>query len=203
MERALKVSWWRIIVFTLAMLALIVILVRNLAPISLDMRSEAWAAWVQAVGSVVAILVAVAIPVFLERLKMRREDQLLRLRARARALEILSDLQELVSRAEHLIDMYEEPQWAPTADVMRLLTPSRALREAIPYSHEFGNASEPLQDCLAVLIQAKDAYVFFHEMKEDGHDLGDSALDEVGRSIRTVRSSARLAIERINYFFLK
>lgn len=93
------------------------------------MSQGAQAAWVQAIGSIVAILVAVAVPVRIEKLKLRREDHLARLRARARALDVLSDLQELAAKADALIEMYEEPQWAPTFDVMALLTPSQALRE--------------------------------------------------------------------------
>ncbi|WP_448243977.1 hypothetical protein [Pseudoxanthomonas mexicana] len=59
---AYRINWVRVGFKTFAILGLIVIAIVNYAPLKIDLKPEAWAAWVQAIGSILAILTAVLIP---------------------------------------------------------------------------------------------------------------------------------------------
>ena len=61
------------------------------------------AAWVQAIGTLVAIAIAIAVPVALDQLRKRRADEQRRERASSLMLSILPDLYKLRTSTRHFL----------------------------------------------------------------------------------------------------
>lgn len=62
------------------------------------------AAWVQAVGSLIAIAIAIAVPLLVDHLNKRRMDKEKKSRSKALALSILPDLYKLKASTTHFIN---------------------------------------------------------------------------------------------------
>lgn len=62
------------------------------------------AAWVQAIGSLIAIAIAIAVPLLIDHLNKRRIDKDKNSRSKALALSILPDLYKLKASTTHFID---------------------------------------------------------------------------------------------------
>ena len=68
------------------------------------------AAWVQAIGSLIAIAIAIAVPLFIDHLNKRRIDKEKNSRSKALALSILPDLYKLKASTSHFIDETTNPE---------------------------------------------------------------------------------------------
>lgn len=114
------------------------------------------AAWVQAVFSVIAIVVAILVPYLMERNRRQREDILVVQRARGYALRLLGDARQLRrSIAEARRASSEEFAQENLDEINGALLVPPNLTELAVVLHEVGRAGTNLQDAMMLVEQAK------------------------------------------------
>lgn len=131
---------------------------------SLDANAQA--AWVQAIGSIVAIFIAVLVPALQHFFAVRRDERQAKLKARSLGLAVRPDLEDLASRLDTIWsyespDAKEEPirvlrDRALGAYTLGALDLSPALVSKIPTLHDIGNASDPALSAIHNVLRAKD-----------------------------------------------
>lgn len=149
MQPLKKLSAIRIGGYTASLFAIGFVTLANSDPKGLNWSLEAWAAWVQAIGSIAAIAVAIAVPYGIA--KRDREERAERddLRARSYALMLghridrlaatLRTVRRELDRNDPDTDQYQ--QFISDLD--------GAMGDWVMQSHELGLASGPLQRALA------------------------------------------------------
>ncbi|WP_057921134.1 hypothetical protein [Lysobacter capsici] len=116
-----------------------------------------WAAWVQAVGSVLAIAVAIAVPFWQHRKDRGDRAADKKLRARSLALAVLGPLQSHHGNLLTLIYQFESEKGNPSRAVVALETrPNKQLEAFIPLSHELGPAASQFQDAMRISQSVSD-----------------------------------------------
>lgn len=128
--------------------------------------AEAQAAWVQAIGSVVAIALAVAVPAYQHWSATRKERRQLDLRARSLGLAILADLETVGSRLNGIWD-FEHPDALPDIQdhantkqlgektILALELPN-GLNNRLDVLHEMGAAGDAALRCVHHIIRARE-----------------------------------------------
>jgi hypothetical protein len=114
------------------------------------LTSGEWAAWVQALGSLVGIGIAVMIPVLLHRATNRRIEEDKKNRARSFALALLPDVEDyaaIVRRAKQRLSL--EKYYLELDEISDSLAIPPALAGHLVDIHELGSAGHQLQDALA------------------------------------------------------
>ncbi len=107
-----------------------------------------WPAWVQAVGSLIGIAVAIAVPTNIAQRERSRIDRDALLRSRSYALMLVTRADELLSAiraARYTGDGEEDGTYAKA----RGLLLERSRGDWVLLLHELGTAAEPLQSALA------------------------------------------------------
>lgn len=112
-------------------------------------KPEIWAAWVQAVGSVLGIAAAVAVPWWLFR-KDRQHREIERTqRAKGYALTLLPSVRKLLSQVRHTeYRLSQEGAHFELYDIAELLTVPAELQQQAIIMHELGEPGSLLQDAL-------------------------------------------------------
>jgi len=183
----------------------------SITPILIEVDKEAgqiWPAWLQAFGSVIAILVAVAVPAVLYRASQAKQATADRLKARSLGLILLPHLEEMSNKLNGVWD-YEHPGEAPNdtefpkqkhigrITIAALAVPDGILRhgEAL---HELMEAGESVMAAVHHLTQATTLKTqgpsgphglfvgTFVIDEERFYDLLWNAHMEVGRAIDTI-----------------
>jgi hypothetical protein len=124
------------------------------------------AAWVQALGSIAAILVAIAVPAYQHRVTRRREGQAASLRARALSLAVLADL-EIVAKRLDAIWTFEHPDTLPNVHdnpgtknlghrTLAAIEIPQTLQSRIDTLHEMGPGGDAALRCIHHLVRARE-----------------------------------------------
>lgn len=117
---------------------------------ALCLSASDWAAWVQAIGSIVAIAIAIAIPLMLNRIERRALRQEKILRAKSFGLALLPGLEQLISNIKTANWRYREMEDEDDYKfVLRYLEIPDVLASHTTNLHELGDAGNLLQDALA------------------------------------------------------
>jgi hypothetical protein len=138
------------------------------------------AAWVQAVGSVIAIFVAIAVPAVLhilqrkqQRLDRERDRQLRlhedKMRARSLALGIYQPVTDIGVSLEMLLNQYGgELTQAPEEDLDLALRTPGPLDAIATQSHDLGSAASAIQVMLHKLDSARTKFTNIKLMRQYG-----------------------------------
>jgi hypothetical protein len=116
------------------------------------LSASEWAAWVQAIGSIAAIGIAIWIPIRIHRADQNRVDAEKRLRARSFALALLPAVETVAANVRHAAwRLKSEDAHFELEKVSESLAIPAELEGRILEVHEMGAAGEKLQDALALL----------------------------------------------------
>jgi hypothetical protein len=172
--------------------------------------SGEWAAWVQAVGSVLALGIAVAIPVLIHRADKRRIEQERRIRARSYALALLPGIEAYASRVQQVKwKLRDEEPGDPLSDAADLLDLPPALEGKIIDIHELGSVGSPIQDALALvprlqrLINDHDFYwrhggIYY---EQDGTEIELTEPEPLDPLVQQVDKAFELAVHAVRGLF--
>lgn len=149
MQPLTKMSATRIGGYTAALFAIGFLTLANSDPEGLNWSLEAWAAWVQAVGSVAAIAVAIAVPYGIAKRDRQERAERDVLRARSHALLLGHRIDRLTATLRTV--RRELDQNDPDTDHYQKFISDLegAMGDWVLQSHELGLASGPLQGALA------------------------------------------------------
>jgi len=135
------------------------------------LTSEAQAAWVQAAGTLLALAIAVGVPMASHLVRRRREQVAQRARTRALSLAYLQHFRERKTSLDMALSRYDSaemfPDFAAWKSLIALLQITKADRELILESDRFGSATNVVQTFLyhAVLatMSAENANATYHD----------------------------------------
>lgn len=140
--------------------------VSNLCVVGLGwpcLPSNEWAAWVQALGSVAALAIAVAIPISIHRADRKRIDDEKRVRARSYALALLPALEGYASSVRQVKwRLRQEDAHLELYEISVLLDLPADLNGRILDIHEMGALAIRIQDALSAIPGLK-ALINDHE----------------------------------------
>jgi len=155
------------------------------------MTSSEWAAWVQAVGSLIAITVAIYVPNAVQNRQEKIKREADRLLARDRALALVRPLKDWIQRTSPWSDALARCE--PLADVMVIgwlverfesLEMPPSLRQLEGRLHELGPAAEAMQNLFYrhdMVVADRPAMVRYA--------LGDEADENEARILREQHAS--------------
>lgn len=171
------------------------------------MTPSEWAAWVQAVGSVLAILAAVGIALWQHHVAQR--SRLLadverrnteEARARSLALGIHGTVSNLAFSLEKVAELPDDAKRSVTIGTAELVD-AEALRHIAPLSWELGDASKPLQLLIFTLATFKGARETYADPRRtDEHGL---ALWMLQKCARSGSDEAKAALQQMTILFLR
>lgn len=124
------------------------------------------AAWVQAIGSVAAIVVAILVPAYQHRLDVRRDTEAANLRARALGLAVLADL-EIVGNRLNEVWAYEHPDELPNVQdnpntkelgyrTLAALEIPEGLQNRIDTLHDMKESGDHALRCIHHIVRARE-----------------------------------------------
>lgn len=148
------------------------------------LKPEVQAAWVQAIGSILAILVAIAVPLYIRRADKARERRETRRRSKSFALDILPLIESFRTTLIYTRQrLRSERAYLDYENLAADLGMTHELQEMARDLHELGDAAEGVQDAIAHaretgwLLEAQYEY-----LKHDGvyihPDGSETKLDE-------------------------
>lgn len=158
-------------------------------PIQIDASAaKESAAWVQAIGSILAIGVAVAVPYSIHKREQQSAAVARRLRERSYMLFLLptvSALRENVAKAIRIAGDWSEDDYPNLSGAARLCEVPPELKTLIPHLHEIGAPADPLQSALAHLpslisaLEYADFYYGHQGVYRHEHTGDEDILDPV------------------------
>lgn len=121
---------------------------------ALCQSSSEWAAWMQAVGSLVALLIAIAVPVAMDRFRASNEEKLRREAAKNAAIALLPVIQELSRKALNFVEQME-PQDGLELEKLDgdVLTIIPEILTAVPYLDRMGSLADELRLLVLDLLE--------------------------------------------------
>lgn len=140
-------------------------------------------AWVQAVGSVLAICVAILVPYYLhanEKLHQALKDEL---RARSFALALLPHAQKLAMQlrsARLVANDFDAPDGPDLEEASRIAAVPDSLQDRVTQLHELGEPARQLQAAIANIWEARkrlDYAAFFHG--HGGQYWGEDGIEDL------------------------
>lgn len=169
------------------------------------LKPEAQAAWVQAVGSVLALCIAVCVPLYLHARAKEADARKEMLRARGFALFILPDAEEMLRifrRANYVArgEDGDEPDSKAAADV--LIIPPK-IQERVTQLHDLGDSAAKLQRAIAKGLEAKerlDYEHFYHSQGGEYYDPVEQTVEDLPKpeeASGVLRDAVNLAEEAI------
>ncbi|UYB52170.1 hypothetical protein OCJ37_19760 [Xanthomonas sp. AM6] len=165
------------------------------------LKPEVWAAWWQAIGSVVAILVAVLVPLRLQRQANLAKVADAKAKARSLAVDVLDDMTALTASIQALHeDGYKTlgDVYGYASAVFRIALPAR-LKDAVKQLHELGPAGSTLQLALLELSFLRGKLMECGS-RSDGTRNGQ-AVTAAKRSLDAVLELMRKASEELGQLF--
>lgn len=127
---------------------------------------EGQAAWVQAIGSVAAIVVAILVPAYQHRLVVRRDTEAANLRARALGLAVLADMEIVGNRLnevwanEHpdeLPDVHDQPNTKELGHrTLAALEIPEDLQNRIDTLHDMKESGDYALRCIHHIVRARE-----------------------------------------------
>ena len=161
-----------------------------------------WPAWVQAVGSVVAIFVAVIVPLRMQRQAKIEKDAEAKLKARSLAAELVNDLSDLTA-AVHVL---QEDAVRTLGDVLasdiafqRTKIPD-VLKHRAAQLHELGSAGATLQLVVLELTFLR-SHLLECRTKASSRDKFAIAAGEAKRSLDAVAELLEKAAKQLGDLF--
>lgn len=162
------------------------------------LTSTEWAAWVQAVGSVLAIIAAIALAWWQDHRATRQREamaleqrELQESQARSLVLTIHGDLIALVSQLESIVRALDTHEHAPLLELSRKIK-TEALDDIRASSWQFGQLGKPLQ----LLISALDTIEVARNDLQ--HPKGSATLQLSERMLRkTIQHAAEVGRETL------
>ena len=168
---------------------------------------EAQAAWVQAIGSIVAIAVAIAVPAVQRRSERRDVRESERLKARALAAVLRAPLEQWLSSFGHFEDGARGPDGriaprdlvAVAAADNGLFAPPRELIDNLASLHLFRSAGGLLFDAIRKSHEAKASASMLHEQCPDDEleTAGKKLMSEIGLKYKSVQNDIGEALSEI------
>lgn len=160
-----------------------------------DLRQEAQAAWVQAAASIVALGIAVGVPICHARGALRRRQMDEAARARSLALSLLPDIHDLGERLNLVWATFDETIDQPDPSVRHALTVPATLRANSDRLHELGGAGAATQRLLYLVQRADEAYTPWEKSAPTNHEAEELA-DWLWRATEAV-TAAENAIDEM------
>lgn len=166
------------------------------------LSSTEQAAWIQAIGSLVAIAIAIFVPLFIEYLKKLQIDKEKNLRSKALALSILPDLYKLRASTSHFEMTNSEAEDSSQVDELNVNYFDHAdnfkrILTAMPDLTQFG---AKLSGLVYLLFQANEMMAFVSRLQAGGYHAAYNNNKEkfvgLARSIDTAADELITAIER-------
>jgi hypothetical protein len=168
----------------------VVISIRNVAPVEFGWSAEVWAAWTQAVGSVVAILAAVRIAVWQRKESDKRQATSDALAARSMAANFLPSVSTLVGRlsvecrhASNLVGSTVSPTQIPSD-----------LWDNRGSLHVLGNPGGELLNAVFHIMESRQ-YI------SQSNEVASNSLDKYKSSIDAAKKHAAIALGQIRLLF--
>lgn len=172
--------------------------------------SSEWAAWVQAIGSIAALAIAIAIPTLIHRADRRRIDEEKRLRAKSYALALLPALEAYVSNLQRIKWRLKEVDADDQLDdISPLLDLPPDLSVRIIDIHEMGTVAGQIQDALAAIPGLKrliNDHEFFLRYGGTYHEPDGTEIDipeprPLDPIVQKVASDFNEAVESVRRLF--
>lgn len=134
---------------------------------------SAVAAWVQALGSIVAIGVAIAIPAVQHKKDQQQAEEERKRRAQALSLSLLPALYKVRASVEHFIteQTSEEPEALVEKDEHDGIFFAHApeLRSYLGVAADFDEFQEPFSKLVASMLQSEEMINYITRMQRGGH----------------------------------
>jgi hypothetical protein len=140
-----------------------------------DLRQEAQAAWVQAVASIVALGIAVGVPMYQAWSARRRRAAEDVAKARSLALTLLPAIHELGERLNLVWATFDETINEPDPSVRQALSVPLTLRANSDRLHELGPAGAAAQQLLYLVQRADEAYTPWEKSAPTTHEAKELA----------------------------
>ncbi|MBB5860225.1 hypothetical protein [Xanthomonas arboricola] len=119
------------------------------------LTSSEWASWVQALGSILALAIAIAVPVAIDKLRHRKDELIAQQRARNAAIGVLPVIHDLSRRASNFVEQTDE-EAPPELDLHALdgdfFEALPKLMEALPLFDQLGESAEALRQLTFELL---------------------------------------------------
>lgn len=174
-----------------------------------SLSSSEQAAWVQAIFSVAAILVAIAIPYCSERSRRKREDLANMRKARSYALVLLDETRSLLnSVVQARIASNDELGDEHLPEINENLNVPQGLKQLAIQLHELGAAGLHLQDAIALVGRAKSE-MYTEEVRlrysgtehDENGELERLSPIDFSTTLTSARRKLELALEEIQRLF--
>lgn len=169
-----------------------------------------WAAWVQALGTIAAVCIAVAVPLVLHRRERKQINEERALRARSYALALLPSLSDYLSRLKQARWRYKDLDDPDDFDFIaeRLVVPEPLLAHQI-HLHELSAVGGRVQDALAqvprlrVLVNSWEFYLRYGGTytEPDGTEHDITEPEEANVVFASVISRFELALSELEALF--
>jgi hypothetical protein len=167
------------------------------------LASSEQAAWVQAIGSLIAIAIAIAVPLFIDHLTKRRIDKEKNSRSKALALSILPDLYKLKASTSHFIDEKINPETDAPREIDELngnyFAHADNFKRILAEMPDLGLYGAKLSDLVYRLFKANEMIATVTRLQASGyHAAYINNVDEFvvfARSIDTATANLITAIE--------
>lgn len=141
------------------------------------------AAWVQAIGTILAILAAIGIPMYINWLQETRRDGERKLRQDSYALSFLDATEELngsIERTRRRLSQSDDQE--ELESIAKLLAVPESLKKRLKHMHELGELGVHLQAAVVAASRAKqllDFQVFYHDCGGEAYVVGEEHLGPV------------------------
>lgn len=164
------------------------------------LQPEAQAAWVQAVGSVLALGVAVGVPLHLYSRAKKADARKEVLRARGFALFILPEAEEMLRvfrRAGYVARGTDgdEPDSKEAADVLVI---PEAIKERVTQLHDLGDPAAKLQRAIAKGLEAKQRLEYEHFYVSQGGEYYDP-MDQTVEDLPAPEDAAQVLSDAVKF----
>jgi hypothetical protein len=118
---------------------------------------EVWAAWVQAVGSVLGIAVAVLVPWYVFRKERNRQEMERAQRAKGYALTLLPFVRKLANKIRQVeYQIAQEDSHLHLDDISKNISIPPELQQQAIIMHELGHSGGLLQDSMRMTVRLVD-----------------------------------------------
>lgn len=131
------------------------------------------AAWVQAIGTLIAIAIAIAMPVALDQMRKKRADRARDVRARALMLSILPDLYKLWASTRHFLSEQSGASTDGPREIDELhgdyFSHAEAFQRILAATPELGTYGAKLANLVYVLFRAREMLDTVTRLQAGGH----------------------------------
>ncbi|MBH2010697.1 MAG: hypothetical protein I8H71_13420 [Xanthomonadaceae bacterium] len=166
------------------------------------LASAEQAAWVQAIGSLIAIAIAIAVPLFIDHLTKRRIDKEKNSRSKALALSILPDLYKLKASTSHFINETTNPNDEATREIDELngdyFAHAENFKKILAAMPDLGQYGAKLSSLVYLIFRANEMIAIVTRLQASGyHSAYINNIDEFVEFARSIDAATAEIIKEI------